>query len=199
MEFCDGGSLAELTEKGGGTISCEAAVPILLQCLDGIEYAHQAKIVHRDLKPANILLSHSNAKSIAKVADLGLAKNFEHAGYSGLTMSGSVGGSFGFMPREQLTNYRDAKPVSDIWSLAATFYDALTGFTPLDFPSPSEQNWLSGVYNAILNDEPVPIRARDRAVPPRLDQVIDRALSVDPQSRYQSAGEMKADVLAFKR
>lgn len=141
------------------------------------------------------MISRSNDQCVAKIGDLGLAKNFDQAGYSGLTMTGSAGGSWGYMPREQLTNFRDAKPYSDIWSLAATFYHALTSFIPLNFPSHNESNRIAALYNVVLNDEPVPIRERDRAIPHGLAQVIDRALSVDPARRYQSAEEMKSDVL----
>ena len=176
-------------------MDCQTAVPILIQCLEGLRSAHEAKIVHRDLKPANIMISGSDDNWTAKIGDLGMAKNFERAGFSGLSITGTVGGTLGFMPREQLTNYRKVKPVSDIWSLAATFYNALTGFTPLDFPSRNDGKWLSACFNAILNNEPVPIRTRDSTIPHGLAQVIDRALSIDPECRYQSAGEMKADVL----
>lgn len=195
MEYCNGGSLDSLMNKCGGKMDCQTAVPILIQCLEGLRSAHEAKIVHRDLKPANILIHGSDGNWTAKIGDLGMAKNFERAGFSGLSMTGTIGGTLGFMPREQLTNYRKVKPVSDIWSLAATFYNALTGFTPLDFPSRKDEKWLSDYYNAILTNEPVPLRDRDSTIPHGLAQVIDRALSTDPVCRYQSAGEMKADVL----
>jgi eukaryotic-like serine/threonine-protein kinase len=195
MEFCDGGSLETLMEKTGRPIPFNIALPMLVQCLDGLHSAHQAKIVHRDLKPGNILLTHTAGKTVAKIGDLGLAKSFDRAGYSGMTVTGTAGGTPAFMPREQLTDFKSAMPTNDIWSLAASFYNAMTGEIPLDFPTQRDQFFMKAIYMIILNNEPVPIRDRNPAIPAEIADVIDRALLVEPGRRFQSAAEMKMAIL----
>ena len=173
----------------GSKAPVSALAPLMTQCLDGLQYAHSATIVHRDLKPENILLSGNGVSWTAKIADMGLAKNFQSAGVSGMTLTGEPGGTLAFMPREQLTQFKYAKPANDIWSIAATFYYALTGAYPLDFPAHRD------AFEVVLHDEPVPIRNRDSNLPVALASVFDRALSVNPTHRYESAAEMKAAVL----
>jgi hypothetical protein len=85
---------------------------IVLQSLAGLSFAHEKGIVHRDLKPENILLTAPDG-GMAKIADFGLAKDFEKAGFSGMTATGGVAGTALFMPREQLLDYKHVKPVSD--------------------------------------------------------------------------------------
>ncbi len=85
MEYCSGGSLAGWIHCRAGRVPVPVAASLLLQCLDGLECAHQHGVVHRDLKPQIILLHQYRARWIAKLADFGLAKSFELAGYSSLT------------------------------------------------------------------------------------------------------------------
>ncbi len=185
MEYCTGGSLDGLMRRRGGKLPAKIALSVLLQCVDGLEQAHQANIVHRDLKPQNILLDAQAGRTVAKIADFGLAKDFDAAGFSGMTMTGQVAGTYHFMPREQLTNFKYLQPVSDLWSLAATFYNSVTGHCPLDFPVGRDP------VAVILHEDPVPLRKRDPAIAPALAAVIDRALLTDPGERYQTAAELK--------
>lgn len=188
MEYCDQGSLENLMQSHGGTLSPATVVPILLQCLDALEFIHQAKYVHRDLKPSNVLICKDTYGSTVKIADLGLAKSFENAGYSGMTITGTAGGTPYFMPREQITQFKYVQPVSDLWSVAATAYHALTGRFPLEFSG--RRDWIE----VLLNDEPTPIREYLPGVPPGLARVLDRALLFDTERRYQSAADMKRDL-----
>lgn len=185
MEYCSGGSLDRVARRQGGKLALRLAAPLLLQCLDGLEAAHQRKFVHRDLKPQNILLDQRNGRWLAKISDFGLAKCFENAGLSGMTATSSVAGTFLFMPREQLTQFKYVLPVSDLWSLAATFYAVLTGQCPLDFPPDRDP------MEVILQDDAVPIRRHDATIAPAVAEVIDKALRTESAERYQSAGEMK--------
>jgi len=120
MEYCAGRSLDYLMAAHGGKLSLELAGPIILQTLEGLAFAHEQGIVHRDLKPQNILLSSATHPILAKIADFGLAKHFAKAGFSGLTLTGTYAGTPLFLPREQIIRFQYAKPVSDIWSMAAT-------------------------------------------------------------------------------
>ena len=129
MEFCDGGSAGDVMVKNGGRLSLAQAKPIILGALEALAFAHDKGFVHRDLKPQNILLSGGKVR----LSDFGLAKSFQQAGLSGMSMTGGYAGTPVFMPREQITNFKYVKPVSDVWSMGATIYNMLTGAFPYPF------------------------------------------------------------------
>lgn len=203
LEYCDGGSVSDLIKQRGGRLSINQAVSIILQILDGLEYAHNAEIsfvkladgsigkghglVHRDLKPANILLTNNGANSIAKIADYGLAKAFDLAGLSGLSMSGNTAGTPAFMPRQQVINFKYAKPEVDIWASAACLYYMLTGTFPRD--SVGQDPWL-----VVLQSKAVPIRQRDGLIPNKLAELIDLALVDNPTIHFKSAIAFKLEL-----
>ncbi len=187
MEYCEGGSLAHLMRGNGGRLALKLAAPIMLHTLEGLAHAHSAGFVHRDLKPQNILIQRVGDSFSAKISDFGLAKNFEQAGFSGLTMTGHFAGTPYFIPREQVINFRHVKPVSDVWSIGATFYSMLTSTFPRDFKQGRDP------MDVVLNDDVIPIRKRDRSITKPLAQVIDRAISNKTKERYQTAGEMLED------
>ncbi|MDZ4404230.1 FHA domain-containing serine/threonine-protein kinase [Prosthecobacter sp.] len=182
MEYCEGGSLWDLIMKHGGKLPLKVAQPIMLAALEGLAHAHQQGIVHRDLKPHNILLDCG----VARISDFGLAKNFQQAGLSGLSVTGNYAGTPLFMPREQLINFKHLKPVSDVWSMAATFYFMLTGTFPYPFTEKRDP------IDVILNEEIVPLEKRDKTISPKLAAWLNATLSVDLKRRSQSAGEMLA-------
>ena len=179
MEFCPCGDVGSLMERRGGKLTVREAGPIILDALEGLDYAHRNKIVHRDLKPQNILLA-DDART-AKVSDFGLAKLFVLAGFSGMTPSRASGGTPVFMPPEQWNTFRDAMPNSDIWSVGATLYNMLTGKYPRSRQDPSSLTVI-------------PIRKRDPSISERLADVIDRSLANSVAERYQSAKEMREAV-----
>ena len=185
LEYCEGGSVADLVKRRGGRLSLEEARPILLQALEGLAYVHAQGFVHRDLKPQNILLNGRSAEQwCAKIADLGLAKSFEQAGFSGMTATGSFAGSFPFMPREQVINFKRVQPMSDVWAMGATCYALLTGAYPREL-RPGQDPLL-----AILQEECVPIRQRASHIPAGIAEVIDRSLATKEGERYQNGREM---------
>ncbi|WYM00594.1 MAG: protein kinase domain-containing protein [Gloeotrichia echinulata DVL01] len=206
MEYCNSGSVADLIEQQGGKLSIDIAVPIILQVLDGLEYAHQAELpyiklanggfgkgkglVHRDLKPSNIFLSNIDGKIIAKVGDYGLAKAFDLAGLSGQTLTGTQAGTPAFMPRQQLLDFKYARPEVDVWAAAACLYNMLTGSFPRDF--------TGDPFLAILQNNPVPIRQRDVNIPQALAEVIDLALVEKPEIYFKTAAEFKQALLNIK-
>ncbi len=201
LEFCDGGSLDGLLKQRGGLVSMQEAGAIILQGLDGLEYAHTAEIpnvkqadggigrgrglVHRDLKPHNIFLTGSGAQRTAKIADYGLAKAFDTAGLSGQTRTGVAAGTPHFMPRQQVINFKYAKPEVDVWAMGASLYYLLTGSAPRDFPRGKDP------WQIVLQTEPTPIRVRNSSVPKKLAEVIDRALVDKPAILFKSASEFK--------
>ena len=203
LEYCDGGSIDKLLEKHGGKLGIELAVKIALQALGGLHYAHnvtvtsktqegkfvqQKGLVHRDMKPANLFLSNTGSKPVVKIADLGLAKAFKSAGLSGLTATGSAAGSPWYMSKQQVINFKYAKPEVDVWGLAATLYHMLTGYFPRDFPKDRDP-WL-----VVLQDPPVPIRQRNPSIPARLAEVIDSALIDTPAITFTSAADLKREL-----
>jgi serine/threonine-protein kinase len=188
LEFCEGGSINDLMVQHGGRLSLAVAGPIMLQALEGLAFAHQQGFVHRDLKPQNILLAGKGPSWTAKVADMGLAKNFDQAGFSGMTATGSYGGSFQFMPREQVTNFKYCKPVSDVWAMGATFYNMLTGAYPRETPYGQDP------IDVILRGDMVPIHRRLPGLPKRIEEIIDRSLANRISDRFQTAGEFLVEL-----
>ncbi|MEW6732579.1 MAG: FHA domain-containing serine/threonine-protein kinase [Acidobacteriota bacterium] len=182
MEYCPGGSLDSLIKSLGGKLPLSQATPIMLQVLEGLAFAHEQGFIHRDLKPANILLT-ADKGGVAKISDFGLAKSFQQAGLSGFTATGAEGGTPAFMPREQLINFKYLRPVSDIWSIGATFYYLLTGQLPLDF-----EPWRDRI-EVVLQGGVKPIRQRDPNLPKRIAEVIDQAVAENVKDRYQTAKE----------
>ncbi|WAL62703.1 protein kinase domain-containing protein [Thermocoleostomius sinensis] len=197
LEYCDGGSVADLMQQRGGRLSIDEAMPIILQVLEGLEYAHNIEVpntnhngaktlplVHRALKPANLLLTYAPGARIAKIAEYGLAKAFDQAGLGGLSTSGSTVDMTRFMPRQQAVNFRYASPEVDVWACAACLYYMLTGNYPRDFTGKDP-------YLAVLQNQPVPINQRHVAIPPALSEVIDYALVDNPEIQFKTARAFK--------
>ncbi len=180
LDYCPGGSAEELRRRHGGRVPLPSALRVAVDALEGLAAAHEAGFVHRDLKPDNVLLAEGGA---ARLADFGLAKSFQQAGLSGMTATGMVAGTFQFMPREQLTSYRQARPTTDVWSMAATFYYLLTGEYARDFSSHADP------LAVILRGGTVPLRQRDPSVPADLAALVDRALDDEPSRRFPTARE----------
>jgi hypothetical protein len=180
MEYCDGGSLADAAKAHGGTIPPALLMPWAIQALEGLAAAHKEGFVHRDIKPHNILL-HRNR---AKISDFGLAKNFQKAGLSGMSITGRYAGTPYFMPPEQIVNFKYVKPVSDVWSFAATLYHLITGKFPYRFDPKRDP------IDIILNENPVPISQRLPGLEKPLATVIDKALVRNPKDRFPDAGKL---------
>jgi serine/threonine-protein kinase len=200
LEHCDGGSADGLLKQRGGKLEADEAVEIVLQALEGLDYCHTADvpfvrqkgggyapgkgIVHRDLKPANLFLTGWGSSRLVKVGDYGLAKAFEETGLSGGTRTGDTAGTWQFMCRRQVVYYKDAGPEVDVWSMAATLYNLLTGHFPRDFPD-GQDPWL-----AVLENAPVPLLRRNPGVPSRLAEVIDHALTEEPEMPFKTARDL---------
>jgi formylglycine-generating enzyme required for sulfatase activity/serine/threonine protein kinase len=158
LEYVDGKSL--LDKCFNNPLSVEEAVDLICQVCDGLGKAHDAGIIHRDLKPANVLLTKDG---VPKLTDFGLAR--VETGDTGQTMSGAVLGTLDFMPPEQRRDATQADARSDLWSLAATLYQMVTGKTPKI------------------------IKFKD--VPQSLQDVLGKALEDAKDDRYQTAREFK--------
>jgi serine/threonine-protein kinase len=207
MEYCPDGSLAGWVQ---GRLPVRPAVRLTCQLLDGLAYSHRAPVsatladgsvrpavglVHRDIKPSNLLLAREGGGVRLKISDYGLAKAFELAGLSGLTGPTQSGGTFAYMSRRQLLYYRDARPEVDVWAAAATLYALLTGKSPRDFPADVRDN--TDRARVVRETEPRGLRERDAALPADLAEVVDGALREQSPLRYQSAEELKRDLMPY--
>lgn len=199
FEFIEGINIASFLHSKGGRVSIDEAAPIWLGVLDGLAYAHRAKIVlqnaegqrktargivHRNLKPRNILLVQEENSWIPKITDFGLAKSFESAGFTDITVPGDVLGTPLYWPREQITHYKYLNPATDVFSVAAIFYEMVTGSWVRDGFKELFKNCkqlgrlpsISDYMNLFANHPPVPLRRRNPEIPEPVAQVLDRAL-----------------------
>lgn len=192
MEFVKGTDALKLTQDANGLGPIPQAVGIICQLLLALEYAHQQGFVHRDIKPANLLLTQYQGRGLVKLADFGLARTYQTSRMSGLTVMGETGGTPAFMPPEQITHYRDAKPPVDQYAAAATLYYLLTKQCIHNFPRDICQQLL-----LIMQQDCVPVTQRRPDVHPRLEQVIHRALQRDPEKRFASVAEFRQHLLPF--
>lgn len=190
LEYCDGGSVAHLMQQRGGSLPLDEAVEITLQALEGLHYAHNLfgsgkGLVHRDLKPANLFLSGQGSARIAKVGDYGLAKALDEASLSSSTRAGEAAGTPYFMARQQVIDFKCAQPEVDVWAMAASLYNMLTGAVPRDFAKGGDP-WLT-----VLEAPPVPILLRKPSLSKELAAVIDLALVEEPEIPFKTAMDFK--------
>jgi TolB-like protein/Tfp pilus assembly protein PilF len=179
LRYVDGGDFA--ARLVAGPLPTSEGITILRSVASALDYAHSRGVIHRDLKPQNILLASQGA---AYLADFGIAKLLE--GSAGLrTATGSIFGTPAYMAPEQAI-HSPIGPYTDVYALAAICFRWLTGRLPFDADTP----------HAILLQhvqEPLSRDALD-SLPPGADAVIERGMAKDPQQRYQSAGELVAQL-----
>jgi serine/threonine protein kinase/predicted esterase len=183
MEYVEGEDLRQKVRRG--PLPLEEALDIMIQVTEGLEKAHQKGIVHRDIKSANIMVTESGQ---AKIMDFGLAKL---RGGSSLTGEGATIGTVAYMSPEQARGDKvDGR--ADIWSLGVVLYEMLTG----ELPFRGERD-VSLLYS-IVHEAPRPLKDKKPPVPAELQRVIEKALDKDVRSRYQTAGEMKKDIVRYR-
>lgn len=191
-EFIDGVDAAKLADARGGRLPYHETVRIIAQVLDALSYAHAQGYIHRDIKDQNIMVQGTWPNTIAKLTDFGLSKSFSQSGMSGMTMAGEIAGTLAYMPPEQIRNFRDVRPTSDIYSMGMTLYSLLSGDTALNV---SDRASMADMIRAIFDQPPVPIRHRRPDIPEKIAEVVDLALAKDPAHRWQSAGAMRTALL----
>ena len=187
-EFVDGADAQRLAEQNGGCLPYKDGISIISQALDALSFAHAQGYIHRDFKDQNILVSGHSPNLVAKLTDFGLAKSFSQSGMSGVTMAGEMAGTLAYMSPEQLRNFRDVKPQSDIYAVGMTAYSLLSGALALDLTSRSSVN---DTIRAIFEQPAVPLLRRAPHLPAAVCEIIDRALAKDPAHRWQSAAAMR--------
>ena len=191
-EYVEGADASKLAETQGGRLSYQDGISIIAQALDALSFAHERGYIHRDFKDQNILVAGQSPNLLAKLTDFGLAKSFTHSGMSGVTMAGEMAGTLAYMPPEQLRNFRDVKPQSDIYAVGMTAYSLLTGGLALDL---SKNSSVNDTIRAIFEQAAVPLRQRAPHIPQAVCEIIDRALAKNPAQRWQTAGAMRNALL----
>jgi len=189
MELMEGQTLKERNAER--PFSNEELLAVAIPILEALEAAHASGIVHRDIKPGNIFLTRQGA---VKILDFGLAKSAgSPAGVEeSLTAPGTTVGTVSYMSPEQARGQAvDAR--SDLFACGAVLYEMATGTLPF-----AGDGWAATI-EAVMNRTPRPARELKRDLLPEIERVIDRALEKDPQARYQSAADMRADLLRARR
>lgn len=192
MELLDGPDAGRLV-RDRGPLAIGTAVRVVLHALAALGYAHNAGFVHRDVKPANLLCGRTPAgRRTVKLADFGLARAYETAQLSGLTLNGDIGGTSAFMAPEQVTHYRIVSPAADQYSAAATLYHLLTACYLFDFPSD-----VGDKLRLVLTADPVPVRDRRPDVPAGRATAIHRGMAREPSDLYPDAAAFHAALAPF--
>jgi beta-lactam-binding protein with PASTA domain len=182
MEYVDGVTLRDIVHNDG-PIPPQRAIEIIADACQALNFSHQHGIIHRDVKPANIMISKNNA---VKVMDFGIARAL--ADVNSVTQTAAVIGTAQYLSPEQARGEPvDAR--SDVYSLGCVLYEILTGEPPFIGDSP-----VAVAYQHVRED-PVAPSTRHPGIPPELDAVVLKALAKNPDNRYQSAAEMRADLV----
>ena len=191
-EYVGGMDAAKLAKLRGGKLDYREVVKIIEQTLAALAFAHSLGFVHRDIKEQNILVDGTYPNYTAKLTDFGLAKSFKQTGMSGVTMVGDVAGTIAYMPPEQVRDFKEVKPPSDIYAIGMTAYTLMTGAHALNL---SPRAGISETVKAIFEKPIVPILHRVPEIPRHVAAVIETAIAKDVPLRWRSAGEMRDALL----
>jgi len=178
MEWVEGRLLRAILNEEP-RMPVERATHLVLQICDALDTMHKHGVVHRDLKPENVMVDEADR---IKLIDFGIAKKEDARRLTFVEVSKTLG-TPDYISPEQVKGQRGDQR-SDIYSLGAMLYEMLTGEPPYTGSNPL------AVMNERLLHDPEPVRKRRREVSPELEEILKRALAMEPRNRYQTASEM---------
>ncbi|MFJ8960157.1 Stk1 family PASTA domain-containing Ser/Thr kinase [Lentzea sp. NPDC102401] len=183
MEFVDGRTLRDIV-KTQGPLSGKRAMEVMADVSAALDFSHRHGIVHRDVKPANVMITKSGA---VKVMDFGIARAL-HDGQAAVTQTAAVIGTAQYLSPEQARG-ESVDGRSDVYAAGCVLFELLTGEPPFTGDSP-----VAVAYQHVREDPKAPSQLNPK-VSPQLDAIVLKAMSKGPANRYQSAAEMRADLV----
>ncbi|MGM0618284.1 MAG: protein kinase domain-containing protein, partial [Actinomycetota bacterium] len=180
MELVEGRSLQQAIAAGG--LTEDRALEVVADVCSALNYAHERGLIHRDIKPGNILMADDGS---VKVTDFGIARAIDN---ETVTRTAAVLGTAAYLSPEQAQGL-EVDPRSDLYSLGVVLYESLTGQQPFAGDSP-----VTVAYQHV-QEQPRSPRELDPAISQAAEAITMRALSKNPMNRYQSAGEMRTDLV----
>lgn len=194
MEYLEG---IELGDKVyGQQMHIPELIDYMLQACDAMAEAHALGIVHRDMKPDNLFLTQRrDGTTCVKVLDFGLSKVVPRASsgkrQKALTAEAQVLGTAHYMSPEQWVASKHVGPSADMWAIGVILYEAITG------ESPFMRNNLAAMCNAVLRDDPPPMKEFRQDVPEGLERIVRRCIEKQVEDRYASVTDLANDLLTF--
>lgn len=185
MEFVDGQTLREIV-KTSGPMTQQQVIEVMADVCNALDFSHRHQIIHRDVKPANIMINRAGA---VKVMDFGIARALGEG--QNVTQTAAVIGTAQYLSPEQARGEAvDAR--SDVYAAGCVLFELLSGEPPFTGDSP-----VAVAYQHVREDPKRPSELNP-SIPPALDAVVLKALSKNPANRYQSAAEMRSDLVRVR-